>query len=173
MTESPIGQRYHPQEMFEIMTDEKSYNAVRICREIGLDRISVNSVTEFGSGQGMGTSALLLAFPNAVIHTIDFHNLLDLSIVNHKRVKFYQGLFTDVLQEGSIPQTDICWMEFMSSHHGFNEANIHLLSNYIQPNKQLVTIGDNYNIQYRKWFTDHFTHFWGNDDLYSDIWLKK
>lgn len=110
----------------------------------------------------------LLAFPNAIIHAVDYHSVLVNDAKIHERVAFHQGLVTDVLASGDLPHADIVLVSFASRHHGFTADNIVLLSSHTR--QFLLTTGDNAGLEQESWFHNVFHFCKAVDNIGALIW---
>jgi trans-aconitate methyltransferase len=138
---------------------------------VNLDFERVKVILDLYCGNGILTLGSLLAFPNAIIHALDYHPVLVEDAKTHARVTFHQGLVTDVLASDALPHADIVLVSFASRHHGFTADNIALLSSHTK--QFLLTTGDNAGLEQEFWFRDVFNFHNVVDDMGAVIWTPK
>ena len=138
-----------------------------------IKRNNIKIAVDIGSGRGVGTDALLQCFPRAIVHAIDYYDILHKPLLDNPRVKFHKGLFTDILSQNIIPSADFVFLSFASRHHGFNENNFQQLINLVGKGV-LFTIGDNALLESEKWFRNSFqiVHEVGIDVTFDGVLWK-
>lgn len=134
---------------------------------VNLDPQRVRLVTELGPGVGQETQALLVIFPQAIVHVIDYYTHLHGNVRQNSRVVFHQGLFVRVLESGVVPGNDVVLMNNINRLHGFNEGNVGLLTKLVGKGILLAS-GDNYDIEGEPWFKKNFRLIaMDPDDIYG------
>lgn len=133
-----------------------------------IDPLMPMVVANLGCGVGIETQAMSNVFPNATVHAVDYYDMLS-PFVDRDRVVFHQGLFIDVLRDGSIPPCDVVWLRHTSRNNGFTAGTIYLLKDLVDDGI-LIKEGDNGSIETETWFQRNFYpithHGWLGDGVY-------
>lgn len=165
-----------PQKAYGDLEKELVIPTVFILKEIaeGLKIVpeNVKTVTVLGAGRGIDVSANLKVFPKAIVHAIDFHDLLPPSLKTNPRVVFHQGLFIKVLESPAVPPADITFCKFMGSRHGFDPTTIALLQK-ATGDGFLIMCGDNGLLEIQPHFTDKFVLIKDFDRFDATVWKAK
>ncbi len=135
---------------------------------LNIDPKTVKTFADLGCGNGIYVGGALIAFPAAVVHAVDYKDVLDLSLKQNSRVVFYQGLIIDLLTESKIPKCDVVLLCNIGSEHGFTKHNICLLQHIIEG--LLITTGENAHLESTPWFKKAFNLLKDDTNSLGQVW---
>ncbi len=162
-----------------IHTSENGYqpSLLRVFQKYDISPGSIRKALELGCGAGSMTHALLRVCPAIhILHAVDYGKVLQMEILNQQVVFPIIGLISTVIEQPPIIETtyDLIVCCAMSSHHGLNNWQLHILAGRLGQTGQLLTLGDNGSLEQDNYFRKTFTtKHNGNNDYDAVLWTKK
>ena len=176
-TENPVPQP--KSKHYVLNTSENGYqHALRqVFQKYGLSPNSVYTVLELGCGAGSMTDALLKVCQSIrTLHAVDYGVVLQMELFDSQIVIPIIGLISTVIEQPPICESlyDLIVCCTMSSHHGLNNWQLHVLAQKLRSSGYLLTLGDNGNLTSNNFFRKTFvTQLNGRFDDDTILWKKK